>query len=115
MNNNSPHYAVIFSSQTTEIEKSEYMEVAERMVALASHQEGFMGMENIQNEQGFSIMISYWDSLTAIKQWKKNTDHYAARKKGRESWYKTFTVSICKIEHMYHFASDGDDNKSQVI
>jgi len=104
MDQNEPYYAVIFSSKRSEMDELNYLEVAKRMASLASEQKGFMGMENVQDEHGMGIMISYWDSLEAIKGWNNQSAHNVAQKKGRDSWYDQFTVRICKVERMYDFS-----------
>lgn len=96
-----PYYAVIFTSERTEIEEG-YAETAERMVELATRQPGFLGVESARNEIG--ITVSYWSDLEAIKNWKMNTEHTIAREKGRTDWYKAFKVRIAKVERDYDFS-----------
>ncbi|WP_456424450.1 antibiotic biosynthesis monooxygenase family protein [Lutibacter sp.] len=95
-----PYYAVIFTSIRTE-EEMGYRELLDKMVELAQHQKGFLGMESAKNEIG--ITVSYWDSLETIKNWKMNVDHIEAREKGRSTWYKKIMVRISKVERDYGF------------
>ncbi len=95
-----PYYAVIFTSTMTENEKG-YNSMSDKMVALASQQEGFLGIESARNN--IEITVSYWKNLEAIKNWKKNIEHIEARNLGREQWYKKFKVRICKVERDYGF------------
>ncbi|HET6872931.1 MAG TPA: antibiotic biosynthesis monooxygenase [Sporolactobacillaceae bacterium] len=104
MDKTQPYYAVIFSSKRSQEDEQTYLTVAKRMAALASEQEGFIGMENVQDEHGVGIMISYWNSLEAIEGWNKQSAHSMVQKKGRESWYDQFTVRVCKVERMYDFS-----------
>ena len=98
-----PYYAVIFSSIRTEGGK-DYAKMADKMLALAKQQDGFLGIESVRNELG--ITVSYWRDLEAIKNWKYNSEHKIAREKGKELWYKTFIVRIAKVERDYEFESD---------
>lgn len=93
-----PYYAVIFTSTRTEKEDG-YGKVAERMVALAEQQSGFLGIESARENIG--ITVSYWADLDSIKKWKANTEHIEAQKEGRASWYDTFKVRISKVERDY--------------
>lgn len=93
-----PYYAVIFTSTRTEKEDG-YGKVAERMVALAEQQSGFLGIESARENIG--ITVSYWADLDSIKKWKANTEHIEAQKEGRASWYDTFKVRISKVELDY--------------
>ncbi|WP_339888069.1 antibiotic biosynthesis monooxygenase [uncultured Flavobacterium sp.] len=94
------YYAVIFTSERTEIEEG-YVEMAQRMEELAKQQEGFIGVESARNEIG--ITVSYWKDLEAIKKWKQNMEHLVAQEKGRSDWYKSYTTRICLVEREYSF------------
>ena len=95
-----PYYAVIFSSLRTEGDNG-YSEMSEKMVALASIQDGFLGMETSRGSPG--ITVSYWRDLDSIKKWRDNIDHSVARGKGRSDWYKCFKARIAKVERDYGF------------
>ena len=90
-----PYYAVIFTSVRTEGDNG-YSEIANRMVELASTQEGFLGAESAREEIG--ITVSYWRDLESIRKWKENAEHMIAQKKGREGWYKSFKTRIALVE-----------------
>jgi len=96
-----PYYAVIFTSTRTDGENG-YVEMAQQMENLAKQQKGFIGVESAREEIG--ITVSYWESLEAITNWKKNTDHLFAQQKGRSDWYAWYKVRICKVEREYEFA-----------
>ena len=95
-----PYYAVIFTSLRTDLEQG-YDKTANRMVALANEQKGFLGMETARSEIG--ITVSYWNSLEDIKIWKNNVEHKTAQKKGKEKWYAAYKIRICKVERDYEF------------
>jgi heme-degrading monooxygenase HmoA len=93
-----PYYAVIFTSHRTDDDNG-YREMAEKMVALASQQPGFLGVESAREEIG--ITVSYWTDLESIHLWREHIEHQQARKLGRERWYSAFQVRIAKVEHDY--------------
>jgi heme-degrading monooxygenase HmoA len=97
-----PYYVVIFSSVRTEGDNG-YAEMADKMVELASQQDGFLGVESARNEVG--ITVSYWRDLDSIRKWKENVDHSVAREKGRAEWYKSFKTRIAQVERDYGFES----------
>lgn len=97
-----PYYAVIFTSLRTEGDHG-YGDMAGKMVALAAAQPGFLGVESAR--EGLGITVSYWDSLESISRWKQHADHTLARDRGREIWYQSFKVRICKVERDYGFES----------
>ena len=95
---NPPYYAVIFTS-TLKDSGDGYAEEANKMVALAQQQPGFLGIESARQEVG--ITVSYWSDLESIKQWKANSDHLTAQKMGHELWYQSFKVRVSKVERDY--------------
>ena len=95
-----PYYAVIFTTLRTEVD-DDYMKTSLRMEELAKEQDGYLGIESARNKVG--ITVSYWSDLEAIKSWRNNTEHTLAREMGREKWYNTFKLRICKVERDYEF------------
>ncbi len=95
-----PYYAVIFTSTRTEGD-NEYSKMADRMVELASQQDGFISLDSAREEIG--ITVSYWRNLESIKKWKANSEHKIAQQKGKSNWYKNYTVRIARVENEYSF------------
>lgn len=93
-----PYYAVIFTSLRTEVEE-EYAATANRMVKLASEQEGFLGVESARS--GLGITVSYWASLEAIAAWKTHSEHLLAQTIGQDRWYAAYRTRICRVEREY--------------
>lgn len=95
-----PYYAVIFTSLRTNVDGG-YGDMAERVVALASQQPGFLGIESAREEVG--ITVSYWSDLESIKLWKANLEHQEAQRLGHAKWYSSFKVRISRVERDYGF------------
>ena len=93
-----PYYAVIFTSLLNANTQG-YGEIADKMVALAEQQPGFLGFESAR--EGLGITVSYWADVAAIKNWKQNAEHLVAQKLGRELWYKAFKTRIALVERDY--------------
>jgi heme-degrading monooxygenase HmoA len=93
-----PYYAVIFTSFRNDGDNG-YSEISDRMAELAKQQPGYLGHESAREEIG--ITVSYWESLEAIRNWKMNTEHLFAQKKGREEFYSQYKVRIAKVERDY--------------
>ena len=71
-------------------EERGYQQAAQRMLALAETQPGFLGFESARNEIGISV--SYWQSLEAIKAWKEHPEHRAT-----QSNAKHCKALVCKL------------------
>ncbi|MBV1888070.1 MAG: antibiotic biosynthesis monooxygenase [Urechidicola sp.] len=95
-----PYYAVIFTTIRTDVDHG-YEDTAKKMESLAKEQPGYLGIESARS--GLGITVSYWESLEAIKNWKKNKEHSVAREKGRSIWYARYQIRICKVERDYGF------------
>lgn len=94
-----PYYAVIFTSILKPSDS--YSDMANKMEVLAKLQPGFLGVESAREKVG--ITVSYWESLEAIKNWKENIEHKIAQQKGKEEFYQSYKVEICKVEKNYTF------------
>ena len=89
-----PYFAVIFTS-TLSNSTSDYAEMASKMKTLVKDQPGFLGMDHARDTIG--ITISYWDSLESIEKWKQNNQHLKAKTLGREKWYASYSLKVCKV------------------
>lgn len=95
-----PYYAVIFTSLRKDGDDG-YNLMADKMLSLASRQDGFLGIESAREDLG--ITVSYWSDLPSIKQWKENIEHKEAQSLGKDKWYASFRVRIAKVEREYGF------------
>lgn len=98
-----PYWAVIFTAIFSGQAEAEYAETAEAMVRLAHTMPGFLGYESAQGEGGLEITVSYWETEDAIRAWKRQADHIAAQKRGREAFYSAYTIRVAKVERAYSF------------
>ncbi len=98
-----PYVAVIFTNTRTGADDTGYFEMADRMEKLAAQQDGFLGTENARAESGISITLSYWRDEAAAQAWKRNTEHLAAQKLGREKWYEAFSLRVATVTRAYDF------------
>lgn len=62
-----PYYAVIFTSVRTEGDKG-YSEMSDRMVELASQQDGFLGVESARNEIGITVLGIFLISIYTCRE-----------------------------------------------
>lgn len=102
-----PYYAVIFTNQRTAGDEG-YANTAERMVALAAQQPGFLGVDSVRGADGVGITVSYWASEEAIAGWRQHAEHSLAREQGRSRWYAGFQLRVAKVERAYGMAFQGD-------
>ncbi|WP_428420647.1 antibiotic biosynthesis monooxygenase family protein [Methylibium sp.] len=110
-----PYYAVIFSSRRAAAARDAddgYAEMADRMVALAAAQPGFLGIESTRDAEGFGITVSYWRSLGDIAAWKAHAEHRVARERGRTGWYVHYELRIARVERAYGGPPQGPQTRA---
>jgi heme-degrading monooxygenase HmoA len=95
-----PYYAVMFSSQRRDGDNG-YGATSDRMVELARQQPGFLGVESARGDDGFGITVAYWESEEAIRAWRLQAEHAAARERGRADWYRHFEIRVARVERAY--------------
>ncbi len=98
------YYAVIFTSRK-KAEAVGYDEMANRMEQLRREQPGFLAIESTRNSDGLGITVSYWKSLDDIANWKANVEHLSAQRQGRDRWYESYDVKVCRVEKEYSFGN----------
>ena len=95
-----PYYAVVFTSVRTATDDG-YRETAEKMMALASEQPGFLGIESVREEGELGITVSYWQDKKSIRAWKTHAAHQQAQQFGREKWYRSYRIRVAKVTKEY--------------
>ena len=88
-------YAVIFRATVADLD-DEYLETAARLKELAFTKYGCRDFSSV-TEGSEEIAISYWETEQQILDWKNDSEHRLAQKRGREKWYRSFSVEVCEI------------------
>ena len=94
-----PYVAVIFSSLRSGSDNGTYATTATRMLQLAVEQPGFLGVESAREDLG--VTVSYWRSMQAVQQWKRNAEHREAQETGRRLFYDGFKVRVAMVQRDY--------------
>ncbi|MGB1247424.1 MAG: antibiotic biosynthesis monooxygenase family protein [Chitinophagales bacterium] len=97
-------YAVIFTSQRTNVEK-DYQSLNTQLEEIAAELDGFIKQDATRQMDGFGIAISYWKDEESAKQFKKVPLHIEAQQRGRSEFYEWYDVKICKVEREYQFSN----------
>jgi heme-degrading monooxygenase HmoA len=120
-----PYVAVIFSSQRrapaaaaaslarhdsddSDRDDDGYAAAAERMLALARDQPGFLGAESARGGDGLGITVSYWRTERDVAAWRCEAEHAATRDLGRAAWYERYQVRVARVERAYGWDAGGD-------
>ena len=100
-----PYWAVVFTSVRTAADDAGYSRAAERMVELARLQRGYLGFESARDASGLGLTVSYWDSLESIARWRADLEHAEAQQLGRERWYASYALRVCRVERAWEFTA----------
>ena len=100
------YYAVIFTAQRSLSGDDMYEITADRMVTLAQHQPGFLGVESVRGDDGIGITVSYWTDRDAIAQWRGHAEHMVAQAMGRQEFYDWYWIRIAEVVSERAFMSD---------
>jgi heme-degrading monooxygenase HmoA len=96
--------AVIFTSVRTATDDAGYAVMAERMVELASQQDGFISIDSVRDAaSGVGITVSYWRDDASAVAWKHVAEHLEAQRLGRERWYESYDVVVATVDRSYRF------------
>jgi heme-degrading monooxygenase HmoA len=96
--------AVIFTSTRAIDDGSAYESMATDMLALASQQDGFLGMTSARDPQTrHGITVSYWRDDECARAWKQVAAHVEAQRHGREHWYSEYEVVVAEVKRSYSF------------
>lgn len=88
-------FAVIFKATVAELD-TEYRQMAQRLQALAFEKYGCREFVSV-TEGNEEIAVSYWDTEQQIRDWKNDPEHRFAQARGREKWYRSWSVDICEV------------------
>ena len=93
--------AVIFVSTVTGADSDGYAAAAAAMESLAAVQPGYRGIDSARGADGLGITVSYWADEAAAVAWRKNDDHAAIRERGRNVWYRSYSLHVADITRSY--------------
>ncbi|MEV5885457.1 antibiotic biosynthesis monooxygenase [Streptomyces sp. NPDC052020] len=97
-----PYYAVVFTSVRTP-DGDGYDETARRMGELVREIPGFLGEDSARTADGFGVTVAYFRDLAGLDEWRGDTEHRAAKDRGRRQWYERYTLHIAKVEHSHQY------------
>lgn len=87
-----------------------YAAAAARMVELAHGQPGFLGVESARGSDGLGITVSYWRTAADVAEFRRHSEHAAARAAGRAAWYAHYELRVARVERAYGWDA-GEDGR----
>ena len=95
-------YAVIFKSKRQDANQDLYYQHNNALEEKIKSLPGYMkhsGIRHPETRQG--VTIAYFDSLEAIDNWRKDSEHMAAKKLAKSDFYENYSVEITEVIDSY--------------
>src|SRR5262245_1875601 len=93
----------IFRSRLRPEHVEEYGVVAARMDELAHMMPGFVAIKTFTAADGERVSIVEFESEETQRAWREHPEHREAQRLGRERFYETFRIQVCKVERAHDF------------
>lgn len=95
-------YVVIFKSKRQDANGDLYYEHNDKLDEKVRAIPGYVrhsGMRHPETREG--ITVAYFDSLEAIDQWRKDSEHMDAKKLAKSHFYENYSVEITELIDSY--------------
>lgn len=95
-------YAVIFKSKRQDANGDLYYEHNDKLDEKIKSMAGYVkhsGMRHPETREGMTV--AYFDSLDAIDQWRKDSEHMDAKKLAKSHFYENYSVEITEVIDSY--------------
>ena len=97
-------FLVVFRNRKrADIDYAAYDAEAERMLAMAQAQPGYLSFKSYTAEDGEVIALSEWADEASALAWREVADHQAAQQRGRSSYYEDYTLFACADPRIHRF------------
>ena len=93
----------VFRSRLRPEQAAEYAVVAAPMEELARAMPGFLSIKGFTAADGERVSIVEFADEETQRVWREHPEHREAQRLGREKFYATFRIQVCRIEHAHEF------------
>ena len=102
-------FLVVFRNRKrADIDYPAYEADADRMLALAQAQPGFLSFKSYAAEDGEVIALSEWADEVSALAWRRVAEHAEVQGRGRADYYESYTLFACDDPRIHTFGRDGE-------
>jgi heme-degrading monooxygenase HmoA len=95
-------YAVIFKSKRQDANQDLYYQHNNALEEKIKSLPGYIKHSGIRHpETREGVTIAYFDSLEAIDNWRKDSEHIDAKKLAKSNFYENYSVEITEVIDLY--------------
>ena len=95
-------YTVIFRSKRTDSNSELYYEHNDKLQEKIKTIPGYLkhfGVRHPETREGITVV--YFETLDAIKQWRDDFEHMAAKDLAKSHFYENYSVEILELQREY--------------
>jgi len=95
--------AVLFESWPKQGKSELYLDMGQRMNALAESVDGFISIERFKsvNNEGKMLAVSYWKDEDAVARFRNLVDHRAVQNASRKNVFHDYQVRVAAVVRQY--------------
>jgi len=96
-------HAVIFEVQPKSDRKEEYFDIAESIRGDLEKIDGFISIERFKSTvtEGKILSLSFWETESAIEEWRNQTAHKKAQSKGYHEVFSGYRLRVAEVIRDY--------------
>jgi heme-degrading monooxygenase HmoA len=93
----------VFRSRTTASAGDEYARTAEDILERARRQPGFVDFKSFAADDGEHVSLITFEDEASQAAWHQQADHRRAQAAGRDRFYETYQIQVCRCLEVSHF------------
>jgi len=96
-------YAVIFEVEPEPDGVQEYLDIAARLRPELEKIDGFISIERFKSlsQDGKILSLSFWRDENAIARWRRQRQHHAAQRAGRDRIFRDYRIRVAAVVRDY--------------
>ena len=102
-------FLVVFRNRKrADLDAAAYRADADRMEEMAAVQPGFLSFKSYVADDGEVVAMSEWADEAAARAWGRVAEHAEVQRKGRASYYASYTLFACDSPRIHKFTAEDD-------
>ena len=94
---------VIFRSRLKPGVQPEIQALGTRMYQLATRMPGYLSYAEYQAADGEAVTVVEFACAETLQGWRDHPEHRAAQALGRERFFSSYRIQVCRVERDYSF------------
>src|SRR5215469_12214530 len=96
-------YAVIFEVEPEPDRRNDYLDLAAGLRPQLEEIDGFISIERFSSlsRDGKILSLSFWRDEEAIARWRRQEEHQAAQRAGRERIFRDYRIRVAAVLRDY--------------